>query len=115
MGGVRLTGRSAERVRRFARSSRLSPPYSPTSVFCDRGRVDFFGSCAADAADFQGPGARELDDLTKYVCGLSYLNELDHEFVDAKPPEVRLSEVRESLGTLLKGGAITLEPSCRSE
>lgn len=65
----------------------------------------------ADAApSLKGPSAKELDEVTRYICGLSFLNELDQEFDDGLPLEVRVAEMREALRKLMKHGAVVLEP-----
>jgi hypothetical protein len=78
-------------------------------VQADRAKLDALKT--ADEADPKGPSARELAELTKYVCGLSFLNELDEpEFGDGKLVEVRVGEMREVLRRFLKDGAITMAP-----
>jgi hypothetical protein len=49
-------------------------------------------------------------ELTKYIAGLSYLNELDQEFDDPDPPEVRVGNARAALRALLQDGSIRMRP-----
>ncbi len=81
-----------------------------TGLATDRAKVAALkGEAAADDAS-RMPSAEEVAELTKYVASLGFLNELDEEFADAEPAEVRVGKVREALRVFLRDGVITLTP-----
>lgn len=65
---------------------------------------------AAEETAPEPPTAEQAAELAKYVSGLSFLNELDQEFADSTPADVRVGECREVLRSFLKGHSIVLNP-----
>jgi hypothetical protein len=65
-----------------ALSSPMEAGHRRCHVHSDRAKLDQLREASAPAG--RGPSPREVDELARYVCGLTYLNE--QEFDDTKPP-----------------------------
>jgi site-specific DNA recombinase len=81
-----------------------------TGLEIDRAKVSALNAEASAGEVGRMPTAEEVAETARYVTSLGFLNELDQEFADSEPYEVRVANCREGLRTFFRGGHITLTP-----
>lgn len=81
-----------------------------TGLEADRSKMSALKAEASAGEVGRMPTTEEVAETARYITSLAFLNELDEEFADSEPYEVRVAKCREMLRTFFKGGHITLTP-----